>query len=122
MGGLGEAGESGGPAGDLYATIHVRPHPQFQRKGDDIWFKAEIPFSMAILGGNIEVPTLNGNVRIKIPAGTAGGHVFKLKGEGFKHLEGFGQGDEFIEVVIQVPGRLTREQKKILEDLRKSGL
>lgn len=122
MNGLGEAGQFGGPSGDLYITIHVKPHSQFKRKGDDIWHKVEIPFSMAILGGSIEVPTLNGNVRIKVPAGTSPGHVFKLKGEGFKHLEGFGQGDEFIEITIQVPKKLTGTQKKILEDLRNSGL
>ena len=120
--GAGEAGEAGASPGDLYATVHVKPHRFFTRKGDDIWYVANIPFTIAALGGKIQVPTLNKDVTIKIPTGTSSGKIFKLRGEGLKRLEGFGQGDQLVEVVVDVPRKLDRKQKKILEDLRKLGL
>ena len=120
--GMGEAGEAGSAPGDLYATVHVRSHSQFARKGDDIWYQAHVPFSLAALGGKIQVPTLNGGVNIKIPAGTPNGKILKLRGEGLKRLEAFGQGDEMIEIVIDIPKKLSRNQRKLLDELKKEGL
>ena len=109
-------------AGDLYVTIHVLPHAFLERRGDDIWYKLEIPFSIAVLGGKIEVSTLGEKVKIKIPAGTQNGKIFRLKGEGVKRLEGYGRGDEMVEVTVRVPKSLSREQRKMLRELEKEGL
>ncbi len=120
--GQGEPGEKGGPAGDLYITIHVKPDSQFRRKGDDIWYKAEIPFSMAVLGGRIEIITLSGKVKMKIPAGTQNGKIFKIKGEGIKKMRGYGRGDEMVKIAVKVPKRLNRQQKKAVKELEENGL
>jgi molecular chaperone DnaJ len=120
--GAGEPGDKGAPAGDLYITMHVKPHEYFTRKGDDIWYETEIPFSTATLGGKISVPTLGSKVKLKIPSGTSSGKVFRLRGEGIKRLQGYGNGDEMIRVVIEVPKRLSRRKRKLVKELQKEGL
>lgn len=120
--GLGEAGVQGGQNGDLYIVIFVKEHPQFQRDGDDLIFQQDIPFTLSALGGEIEIPTLDGKKAVlKIPAGTQPHTTFKLKGYGMPHLNQRGtstvkKGDLLIQVQITIPTKLTREQKKCLED------
>ncbi len=114
--GNGEAGTRGGPAGDLYVVIHVRPHDLFTRHGDDILCEMPIGFSTAALGGEIDVPTLNGPARLKIPAGTQGGTVFRLRGKGLPNVHGHGHGDQHVRVVVEVPSRLSREMRQKLEE------
>ncbi|MBD3245175.1 MAG: molecular chaperone DnaJ [Candidatus Moranbacteria bacterium] len=118
----GEPGKNNGPNGDLYVTVYVRPHHSFKRKKDDIWIDLEIPYSTAVLGGKIEVPTLNSKVKIKIPPKTSSGKVFRLRGEGIKKLYGFGSGDEMIKVMVDIPQKLNREQKRLIKELREKGL
>ncbi|MEA3273101.1 MAG: molecular chaperone DnaJ [Patescibacteria group bacterium] len=122
MEGEGEPGERGSSAGDLYITVHVKPDPQFERRGDDVWHVAKIPFSMATLGGKIEIITLSGKMKMKIPVGTQNGKVFKLKGEGVKRLQGYGRGDEMVKIKVNVPRRLNRKQKKMVKELAENGL
>jgi molecular chaperone DnaJ len=121
--GKGEPGENQGPAGDIYINIHVKPHSKFTRKGDDIWYKAKIPYSKAVMGDKIEIPTLlSGTVKIKVPKATESGKIFRLKGEGIKHLRGFGKGDQLIELTVDVPQNLTSNQKKLIKQLSQEGL
>jgi molecular chaperone DnaJ len=117
--GNGEAGVMGGPAGDLYVVVHVKEHNLFERQGDDLYCDVPIKFTLAALGGNIEVPTLSnasGRVSLKIPGGTQDGTVFKLRDRGMPSLRGGGKGNQFIRVHIEVPKKLTAEQRKLLED------
>jgi molecular chaperone DnaJ len=114
--GNGEAGARGGPPGDLYVVLHVRPHELFQRDGDDLWCEVPISFVQAALGAEIEVPTLTGKAHIKIPPGTQSGTVFRLKHQGLHNLQGYGQGDLHVRVVVEVPARLNREQRAKLEE------
>jgi molecular chaperone DnaJ len=114
--GEGEEGEKGGPPGDLYVVIYIEPHEFFERQQDDIIFRAPIPFTMAALGGEIEVPTLDGAKRIQIPKGTQPGDIFTIKGKGIPHLQGHGKGDQIIEVVVQIPKKITKEQEALLEN------
>ena len=118
--GEGEAGSKGGPRGDLYIYIHVREHAIFDRHGYDIICSMPISFTLASLGGEIEVPTLNGNVVMKIPEGTQSGRIFKLTGKGIKRLRGYGQGDQLVRVAVETPTRLNSEQKRILREFEKS--
>jgi molecular chaperone DnaJ len=118
--GEGEEGEKGGPPGDLYVIIYVEPHEFFERQEDDIIFRAPIPFTMAALGGEIEVPTLDGTKWIQIPKGTQPGEIFTLKGKGIPHLHGHGKGDQVIEAVVQIPQKLTKEQEALLKDFATS--
>jgi molecular chaperone DnaJ len=118
--GEGEEGEKGGPPGDLYVIIYVEPHEFFERQQDDIIFRAPIPFTMAALGGEIEVPTLDGTKQIQIPKGTQPGGIFTLKGKGIPHLHGHGKGDQIIELVVQIPKKLTKEQETLLKDFAAS--
>ena len=117
--GEGEAGEKGMPSGDLYIVISVRPHKVFERHGSDIYAKMPVLFTTAALGGEIEVPTLNGKASLKIPAGTHGSTVFRMKGLGIPDLHSRHAGDENVEVYITVPEKLTAKQKKLLEDFEK---
>ncbi len=116
----GEAGLRGGPRGDLYIYIHVKDHSVFERHGYDIICDMPVSFTKAALGGEIEVPTLNGNVVMKIPEGTQSGKVFRLSGKGIKRLRGHGNGDELIRVSIETPTRLNSEQKRLLKEFEKS--
>ncbi len=114
--GEGEAGERGGPPGDLYVVIHVQAHDFFEREGDDIYCKIPIPFTMAALGGKLDVPTIDGAESLQIKKGTQSGEVFRLKGKGFPRLRGYGKGDEIIQVIVKVPKKLTKRQETLLKE------
>ena len=114
--GSGEAGVGGGQAGDLYIVISVADHEIFERQGDDLFCEIPIKFTLATLGGTIEVPTLFGKASLKIPPGTQSGTTFRLKGKGMPHLRGGGQGDQLTRVHVEVPTTLTSEQRKKLEE------
>ncbi len=115
--GRGGPGRDAGPAGDVLVTVHVEPHPLFGRKGDDVTLEVPITYSEAALGTKLRVPTPRGETRtIKIPAGTASGRTFRIRGEGAPRRGG-GQGDLLVSVRVQVPARLSRDQKRLLEQL-----
>jgi molecular chaperone DnaJ len=114
--GEGEAGNYGGPPGDLYVFISVAPHPFFKRKGNDLHCEVPISFVQATLGGEIEVPTIDGDAHIRIPQGTPSGRVFHLRSRGVPKLGGHGKGDQFITVYIDVPKKLTPRQREILQE------
>jgi len=113
--GEGEAGIKGGPPGNLYVVINVETHPIFDRHGDDILCEVPIMFPIAAIGGEIQVPTLNGKVNLKIPAGTQSGTIFRLRGKGIRNLRGYGTGDEHVRIIIETPQKLNREQKELLQ-------
>jgi len=117
--GEGEAGEQGGPSGDLYVFLQVAEHDFFVRSGDDIVCRVPISFVQATLGATIEVPTLKETEKIKIPRGTQTGRAFRLKGKGIPHLQGYGRGDEIIEVFVKIPTELTRKQEELLKEFDK---
>ncbi len=112
--GEGEPGDRGGPRGDLYVYIHVKPHKTFQRDGNDVISEVKISFPQAALGDEIEVPTLDGKVRLKIPEGTQSGTFFRLKGKGITDLHGYGRGDHHVKVIVVTPAKLTEEQRALL--------
>ncbi len=112
--GEGEVGSAG--PGDLYIYIGVRPHENFERQGKDLYIQQGVNFTIAALGGEVSVPTLSEHVAMKIPAGTQSGKVFRLKGKGMPDLHNGAPGDLYARVMIQVPDRLTAEQKKLLEE------
>lgn len=117
--GEGEGGERGGPDGDLYVFIEVEPHELFERTGDDIYCRIPVSLVQAVLGGQIEVPTLTGSERVKIPPGTQPGQIFRLKGKGISHLRGYGRGDQIIEPVVTIPTNLSRKQEELLREFDK---
>jgi DnaJ-class molecular chaperone len=106
---------------DFTLSINVKPHEVFERDGDDIFVKVVIPFSLAALGGEIKVPTIEKEIKIKIRAGTQSGTMVRLKEHGVTHLHGRGRGDEYIRINVMVPEKLNREQKRIFEELQKEG-
>ncbi len=108
--------------GDLYITVHISQHPIFDRRGDDIYYKLAISFSQAALGDKIEVPTLQGKVKLKIPSGIQSGKIIKLKDKGLPHLQGRGKGDMFVIVIIKTPEKLSRRQKQLIEELKREGM
>ncbi len=108
--------------GDLYITIHISRHPLFERKGDDIYYRLETNFSQAALGDNIEIPTLSGKVKLKIPSGIQSGKIIKLRGKGLSHLRGWGKGDMFVIVQVKTPEKLSAKQKQLLNEMKKEGL
>jgi molecular chaperone DnaJ len=119
--GMGEPGERGGPSGDLYIVIYVKPHKLFKRDGIDIKCNHSISFVKAALGGIIFVPTLEGErVKIRIPAGTQSGTIFRLRGKGIYKLGTKQRGSEYIKILIETPRRLNNEQKSLLFDFAKS--
>jgi len=118
--GQGEEGAYGGRAGDLYIHVHVRPDERFKRDGLNIISQEHITFSQAALGDKIDVLTLDGKVSLKIPAGTQGGQIFKLKGKGVPPLKGGSRGDHLVEILVIVPKKLSKEQKKLIEELKKA--
>ncbi|MDD5750045.1 MAG: molecular chaperone DnaJ [Candidatus Pacebacteria bacterium] len=121
--GAGGAGKRGGAAGDLYVKIVIKPHPIFERKGDDLFAVANIPFSLATLGGETDLDSLeNKKLSLKIPAGVESGKIFRLAGKGIPHFASWGKGDLYVELQVITPKKLTKEQKKILEELKKEGL
>jgi molecular chaperone DnaJ len=117
--GEGESGIRGGPPGDLYVVVHVKPHDFFDREGDDIYCEVPITFAQAALGDEIEVPTLSGKVKLKIPAGTQTNTYFRLKGHGVPRLRGLGQGDQHVKVVVVTPTKLSDKQKELLREFAK---
>ncbi|WP_343728358.1 molecular chaperone DnaJ [Duganella sp.] len=118
--GNGEPGTNGGPSGDLYVEIHIKPHPVFQREGDDLHCEMPISFAKAALGGEIEVPTLSGKVAFTIPEGTQSGKTFRLKGKGIKGVRSGFAGDLFCHVAVETPVKLTEKQKELLREFEKS--
>ncbi|WP_338551982.1 molecular chaperone DnaJ [Paenibacillus sp. KS-LC4] len=114
LSGEGEAGQRGGPAGDLYIVIRVRAHEFFERENDDIYCEVPLSFVQAALGDEIEIPTLTEKIKLKIPAGTQTGTYFRLKGKGVPKLRGYGQGDQHVKVTVVTPQKLTDEQKELL--------
>jgi molecular chaperone DnaJ len=112
----GELGSFGGPPGDLYVYLMVDEHPLFKREGQDVVLDVPVSFVQAALGAEIEVPTLKGTEKLKVPAGTQPGQVFKLKGKGIPYLRGSGIGDQLCRVTIEVPGKLSSRQKELLKE------
>lgn len=121
---MGNSGANGGRYGDLYVVVHVMPDDIFTRNENDILCEIPISYKTAVLGDSIDVPTLKGNIKIKIPAGTQSGKVFRLKGKGIKDVQGYGVGDELVKIHVEVPIKLTEKQKEKLieydESLKKS--
>lgn len=117
----GQAGMAGGPSGDLLLVVTVRPHPRFERKGDDLYTEFDAPVSLAALGGETEVPTLTSKVMLKIPAGTQNGKQFKLAGLGMPRLGASGRGDLYAKLGVRMPDTVTDEQRALFEQLRESG-
>jgi molecular chaperone DnaJ len=115
--GEGEAGEMGGPHGDLYVVLRVREHRYFDRRGNDLYYTIPISIIQATLGAEIKVPTLNGQERLRIPEGTQNGTVFRLRGCGMPSVDGRRQGDLYVSVYVVTPTRLSREQRRVFEML-----
>ena len=118
--GGGNAGVNGGPAGDLLVTVIVRPHARFERDGTSVLLEQEISYAQAALGSEVEVPPLDGKVKLTIPEGTQPGAVFRLRGKGIPYLRGGGRGDQFVTVSIKVPKNLTGSQKELLRQFAAS--
>ncbi|WP_395405016.1 molecular chaperone DnaJ [Pseudoduganella sp. UC29_106] len=118
--GNGEPGTNGGPPGDLYVEIHIKPHPVFQREGDDLHCEMPISFAKAALGGEIEVPTLDGKVSFTVPEGTQSGKTFRLKGKGIKGVRSGYPGDLFCHVAVETPVKLNDRQKELLREFDRS--
>jgi len=120
LAGQGDPGIAGGPAGDLYLVTQIKPHPVFERKGDDINTKISVPLVTAVLGGEVDVPTISGRVKLKVPAETQNGMVFRLQGKGtprLKHPEN--KGDLYAEVKVVLPQRLSDREREIFHELAK---
>ena len=113
--GQGHAGKNGGPAGDLLITITVRPHELFRREGTSVLCEAPITFAQAVLGAELEIPTIDGKVKYDLPEGTQSGTTFRLKGKGIPSINGRGRGDQYVTVYIETPRNLNREQKEALK-------
>ncbi|KZE45843.1 molecular chaperone DnaJ [Rossellomorea marisflavi] len=114
--GQGEPGINGGPAGDLYVVFHVRSHDFFERNGDDVYCEMPITFAQAALGDEIEVPTLHGKVKLKVPGGTQTGTRFRVKGKGVPNVRGYGTGDQHVLIKVVTPSKLTEKQKQLLRE------
>ena len=112
--GQGNAGKNGGPAGDLIVAVHVRPHPQFQRDGTTVLYEQPVSFYQAVMGAELEIPTIDGKVKYTLPAGTQTGTTFRLRGKGIPELRGRGRGDQYVTVRVQIPTSLNGEQKEAL--------
>jgi molecular chaperone DnaJ len=112
----GEPGTRGGPPGDLYVVIHIKPHAIYERQDADLYCKTTIDLGTALLGGEIEVPTLSGKATLKIPAGTQSHTVFRLRGQGMPYLNSGRKGDQLVKVVVHIPGKLTKRQKELVKE------
>jgi molecular chaperone DnaJ len=120
LAGEGEAGQRGGPTGDLYIFLSIKPHEFFQRDGADIFCRVPISMTTAALGGNVDVPTVEGNrVRMPVPSGTENGKQFRLKSKGMPVLRSKVQGDMYIQVEVETPKNLTRKQRELLEEFER---
>jgi len=120
LSGEGEAGENGGPPGDLYVQMHVKAHPIFERQDSNLLCQVPISIATAALGGELEVPTLNGRVKLKIPSETQTGKMFRLKGKGVKPVRGGAMGDLLCKVVVETPVKLSAKQKELLKEFDQS--
>ncbi|MCP4639469.1 MAG: molecular chaperone DnaJ [bacterium] len=118
LAGQGEAGESSGPPGDLYVVVHVAPDPVFRRDGTNIVCEAPVTFSEAVLGGKVRVPTLSGQVDLRVPPGTQSGQTLRLRGQGLPSLRGGRKGDQLVRVEVEVPKHLNAEQRRLIEQFR----
>lgn len=116
----GNAGVNGGGYGDLFVELQVEPHESFERKGDDIYIDVHIPVTLAVLGGVAQVQTLHGEVDLKIPVGAQSHSIFRLSGKGAPKLEGRGNGDEYVRVIVDIPKRVNRKERRVWESLRKN--
>ena len=121
MQGAGEAGEKGANAGDLYVLVHVKNHSKFTRQDNDILSTEEISFSCAVLGGEIEIETIEGQLILKIPEGTQSGEIFRIKGKGVPDIHGRGRGNHLVKIIVRIPKKLTREQRRLIEELERAG-
>jgi molecular chaperone DnaJ len=106
----------GGPPGDLYVVLHVKEHPIFVREDTEIICEVPVSFAQAALGASIDVPTLDGIVKMKVPPGTQSGKVFRLRGKGVPALNGYGRGDQHVRVIVETPTHLSRRQRELLEE------
>lgn len=118
--GQGNAGVNGGPAGDLFVSVSIRPHPIFTRDGQNVMVEIPISFTQASLGDTLQVPTIDGRVEYKVPEGTQTGTVFRMKGKGIQNVNGRGRGDQYVRVNIEVPKNLSDKQKKLLREFEES--
>jgi len=116
LAGKGEGGVKKGPPGDLYVVLHVRKHDIFERRGDDLYCEIPVPVEVVALGGEIQVPTIDGYAKLRLATGTENGKVFRLRGKGIPSVEGYGRGDQHVRIVAEVPVRLSSKQKRILKD------
>ncbi len=121
LAGEGEAGEKGGPPGDLYVRVHVKAHDMFERRDNDIYTEVPISFTQAVFGADIEVATLQGTATMKVPTGTQTNTVFKLRGKGIPSVQGGYTGDELVRVIVQTPTSLSKKQKDILQAYAEAG-
>ena len=117
--GAGNSGVNGGPKGDLKVAVFVRPHPFFERDGYNVWLEQHVSFTQAALGDNLRIPTLDGDVKFDLPAGTQSGTVFNLKGRGIQNVNGRGKGDQLVRIIVDTPKNLTPRQKELLQELEK---
>ena len=122
MTGEGMPGLHGGPSGDLYIAIRVKPHPYFQREGDDILYTTTINYTQAALGGQMKIPTMEGEVNLTIPPGASSGMQLRLRGKGFKVLNKPIRGNQLVKINIKIPKNITSHQRQLLEQLAASGI
>ena len=116
--GEGEIGQNGGPSGDLYVAVHIKEHEYFGRDGNDLHITIPISFTQAALGDDVEVPTIDGRAKLKIPPGTASETIFRMRGKGLLYLRHSGAGDQMVKVKIEVPKKLSRKQKELIKQLK----
>ncbi len=117
LAGEGAPSNTSGQRGDLYVVLHVKPHKLFIRRGDHIYHQIKVSFPQLALGAKISVPTLHGDTKLKVPAGTQTGTLFKLRNKGIPHFRGFGKGDQFVEVTAETPTKLSQKQKELFQEL-----
>ena len=115
--GEGELGDRGAPPGDLYVVIHVGEHEFFRRDGDDLLCAVPVPYPTMVLGGDVSIPTLNGDARVAVPKGTQAGTRVRLKGKGMPNVSGRGRGDLFVELMVDTPRQVSKDQRALLEQL-----
>jgi molecular chaperone DnaJ len=120
LNGQGDIGDKGAPPGDLYVAIEVKPHPFFSRDETNIIYDLSINFAQAALGTEVDIPTLYGDEKLKVPAGSQSGKIFTLKGKGIQHLRRNAKGDQLVRLIVVTPEKLTREQRRLFEELEKS--
>jgi len=120
LSGEGEAGYNGGPSGDLYVEVHIQPHPVFERQDNNLICEVPVSFAQAALGGELDIPTLEGRVKLKIPSETQSGKMFRLRGKGVKPMRGNTPGDLICRVIVETPVNLTSKQKALLQELDES--